>query len=209
MEASRLTLKRQRTSFELTCSADIYGEDENEEYAVPLHDEGEAEAEEEVDEDEVEVIMPSEDYQGLLQAGEGGKTRTNANGEEGIRDPSLNATKPVVNGSSGSTTVTKSDGSSSTTSFAAPSLSLPAKPATSSSFHSSSATTAANNLSYSAQIAQQFSSYQQTPSQERQQRLGAQSKTGTVLSGAATAAPLSPSGDSVFGKKPSEMHDAG
>ena len=56
-----------------------------------------------------------------------------------------------------------------------------------------------SRLSYSAQIAQQFSSYKQTPSQERQQR--AQSGTG--------AAAGTPTPDGVFGKKPSEMHDAG
>ena len=53
------------------------------------------------------------------------------------------------------------------------------------------------SLSYSAQIAQQFSNYQQTPSQERQERPRAQPIPTGCLD------------DTVFGKKPSEMHDAG
>ncbi|PBK71750.1 uncharacterized protein ARMOST_11724 [Armillaria ostoyae] len=57
--------------------------------------------------------------------------------------------------------------------------SLPAKPS--------------GSMSYSAQIAQQFSTYQQTPSQERQP---GPSSIPTMT-------------DSIFGKKPSEMHDAG
>lgn len=60
-----------------------------------------------------------------------------------------------------------------------------------------SSTSRPGNLSYSAQIAQQFSSYKQTPSQERQQR---------ALGNGGTATPTP---DGVFGKKPSEMHDAG
>ncbi|RDB19606.1 hypothetical protein Hypma_013256 [Hypsizygus marmoreus] len=71
-----------------------------------------------------------------------------------------------------------------------------------------------NSLSYSAQIAQQFSAYQQTPSQERQQRaeiplppnpravVGAMSSSSTALTREDADA-------SVFGKKPSEMHDSG
>ncbi|KAG6889869.1 hypothetical protein C0992_003765 [Termitomyces sp. T32_za158] len=84
--------------------------------------------------------------------------------------------------------------------------SLPPKPAT------------PNSLSYSAQIAQQFSAYQQTPSQERQQRttipLPDNPRT-TGIAAAASSTSTSPiathetSSDSVFGKKPSEMHDSG
>jgi hypothetical protein len=65
------------------------------------------------------------------------------------------------------------------------------------------------SLSYSAQIAQQFSAYQQTPSQERQQRteslLSKRPSTFTTNEGPSSAGSL----DTVFGKKPSEMHDAG
>ncbi|KAH6904540.1 hnRNP A1-gamma isoform [Coprinopsis sp. MPI-PUGE-AT-0042] len=64
---------------------------------------------------------------------------------------------------------------------------------------STSSTSRPGNLSYSAQIAQQFSSYKQTPSQERQQR--------AALGGGSGVA--TPTPDGVFGKKPSEMHDAG
>ncbi|KAF7301266.1 HnRNP A1-gamma isoform [Mycena indigotica] len=92
---------------------------------------------------------------------------------------------------------------------------LPPKPVSQAA--SSPATSNSNSLSYSAQIAQQFSAYKQTPSQERQQRPPE----------AATSTPIptfenletSPipthatqtyvSGDTVFGKKPSEMHDSG
>lgn len=70
-----------------------------------------------------------------------------------------------------------------------------------------------NSLSYSAQIAQQFSAYQQTPSQERQQRTEQPlsfHKTG-MSTATATTQEASPSGstDCAFGKKPSEMHDTG
>ncbi|KAG5349623.1 hypothetical protein E4T56_gene10274 [Termitomyces sp. T112] len=84
--------------------------------------------------------------------------------------------------------------------------SLPPKPAT------------PNSLSYSAQIAQQFSAYQQTPSQERQQRATIPLPENPRTAGAAavSSTPTSPiathettSNDSVFGKKPSEMHDSG
>ncbi|KAJ7122887.1 hypothetical protein C8R44DRAFT_840689 [Mycena epipterygia] len=70
----------------------------------------------------------------------------------------------------------------------------------------------AASLSYSAQIAQQFSAYQQTPSQERQQRpdmpARAQS-TSAIPTHATQTYNISSSEDTVFGKKPSEMHDAG
>ncbi|KAG6900214.1 hypothetical protein C0993_001479 [Termitomyces sp. T159_Od127] len=84
--------------------------------------------------------------------------------------------------------------------------SLPPKPAT------------PNSLSYSAQIAQQFSAYQQTPSQERQQRTTIPLPDNPRTTGAAAAvssistSPIAThetSNDSVFGKKPSEMHDSG
>lgn len=84
-------------------------------------------------------------------------------------------------------------------------LSLPAKPS------SSSAQNAAS-LSYSAQIAQQFSAYQQTPSQERQQRQhgsSAQTFVPPKTSPIATVDSSASDSDTVFGKKPSEMHDAG
>jgi RNA-binding protein Musashi len=84
--------------------------------------------------------------------------------------------------------------------------SLPAKPLSPSSAA----------LSYSAQIAQQFSAYQQTPSQERQQRIEIPlpphpRTTTTATSAIATHENSSGTGasDSIFGKKPSEMHDAG
>ncbi|KAG6826544.1 hypothetical protein H0H92_015412 [Tricholoma furcatifolium] len=94
--------------------------------------------------------------------------------------------------------------------------SLPQKPVSGSPMPSG------NGMSYSAQIAQQFSAYQQTPSQERQQRqtiplpdnprtTGAASTstaTGTTTT-SAIATHESSTTDSVFGKKPSEMHDSG
>ena len=70
-----------------------------------------------------------------------------------------------------------------------------------------------SSLSYSAQIAQQFSAYQQTPSQERQQRiephLPSHLKTGMSTATVTTQASPSGSMDCAFGKKPSEMHDTG
>ncbi|TFK37647.1 hypothetical protein BDQ12DRAFT_151249 [Crucibulum laeve] len=76
--------------------------------------------------------------------------------------------------------------------------SLPAKPAAS----------ASSALSYSAQVAKQFSAYQQTPSQERQQR---KEKLNSPIQSIATydGSSMPTVVDSVFGKKPSEMHDAG
>ncbi|KJA13531.1 hypothetical protein HYPSUDRAFT_543680 [Hypholoma sublateritium FD-334 SS-4] len=73
-----------------------------------------------------------------------------------------------------------------------------------------------SSLSYSAQVAKQFSVYQQTPSQERQQRREiplppnprASAPRPAAPAEARPAAPANP-GDTVFGKKPSEMHDAG
>ncbi|KAL0570019.1 hypothetical protein V5O48_011938 [Marasmius crinis-equi] len=78
-----------------------------------------------------------------------------------------------------------------------------------------SASSREGSLSYSAQVAQQFSVYQQTPSQERQQRLAGSAamtaKTNGVQNGTAPIATLetSTSGEVVYGKKPSEMHDHG
>lgn len=76
-----------------------------------------------------------------------------------------------------------------------------------------------DNLSYSAQIAQQFSAYQQTPSQERQQRQdlshtisGSRGNPPSTLvqSSIPTLGTSNGASDGgVFGKKPSEMHDAG
>lgn len=64
-------------------------------------------------------------------------------------------------------------------------------------------------LSYSAQVAKQFSVYQQTPSQERQQQnpRSGQSRPLSTASEYKTAPGTST--DTVFGKKPSEMHDSG
>ncbi|KAJ7725022.1 hnRNP A1-gamma isoform [Mycena metata] len=92
---------------------------------------------------------------------------------------------------------------------------LPAKPASappssSSSQHQNAANAA--SLSYSAQIAQQFSAYQQTPSQERQQRLelpGRTQSTSAIPTHSTQTYSITSSEDTVFGKKPSEMHDAG
>lgn len=67
-------------------------------------------------------------------------------------------------------------------------------------------------LSYSAQIAKQFSAYQQTPSQERQQQQNPRFVQGRPLSAAPSSeykTVLGTSTDTVFGKKPSEMHDSG
>ncbi|KAG5638412.1 hypothetical protein H0H81_000189 [Sphagnurus paluster] len=70
-----------------------------------------------------------------------------------------------------------------------------------------------NSLSYSAQVAQQFSVYQQTPSQERQQRAEIPLPQNPRTAGAAAVSSIPrhdpTSTDSVFGKKPSEMHDSG
>lgn len=89
--------------------------------------------------------------------------------------------------------------------------SLPPKP--------SAQSTQAAQLSYSAQIAKQFSVYQQTPSQERQQRteipLPRNPRDPRPTNPIPTVATSPDSGqlasdpNGVFGKKPSEMHDAG
>ncbi|KAJ7895970.1 hypothetical protein B0H14DRAFT_2333703, partial [Mycena olivaceomarginata] len=92
---------------------------------------------------------------------------------------------------------------------------LPPKPGSAPTFSSASQQNA-GSLSYSAQIAQQFSAYQQTPSQERQQRqqrpepprTQSTSAIPTHASGTSTYN-ISSSEDTIFGKKPSEMHDAG
>ncbi len=84
---------------------------------------------------------------------------------------------------------------------------LPPKPAV--------APPASSSLSYSAQVAKQFSVYQQTPSQERQQRkeipLPPNPRANANARPASEVRPVAPAnpGDTVFGKKPSEMHDAG
>lgn len=156
---------------------DIYGEDESG-YAVPLHEEADEVTEEDVNED-------GQDYES--HQNEGSFPRTDADDE---------TSEPSSKTSGGSARATVGSGSAVASSSTAQSdRSLPAKPASPSSSTLSAST---NSLSYSAQIAQQFSTYQQTPSQERQQR-----------SLASKMAPTLSSGDSVFGKKPSEMHDAG
>ncbi|KIM37945.1 hypothetical protein M413DRAFT_448206 [Hebeloma cylindrosporum] len=93
------------------------------------------------------------------------------------------------------------------------SSSLPSKPAGNPSSDPSP------QLSYSAQVAKQFSAYQQTPSQERQQRKEiplppnprASARTNSFTSASGSEAPKTyhTSGGTVFGKKPSEMHDHG
>jgi len=77
--------------------------------------------------------------------------------------------------------------------------SLPAKPTGSSGAP----------LSYSAQIAKQFSAYQQTPSQERQQHQNPRSGQVRPPAPSEHKAVAGTSTDTVFGKKPSEMHDSG
>lgn len=65
-------------------------------------------------------------------------------------------------------------------------------------------------LSYSAQIAKQFSAYQQTPSQERQQQQNPRFVHGRPLTAPSEYKTVPGSStDTVFGKKPSEMHDSG
>lgn len=65
-----------------------------------------------------------------------------------------------------------------------------------------------SGLSYSAQVAQQFSAYRQTPSQERKQKSdGSKARRSPVLGSKQDS--LRGVADNVFGKKPSEMHDAG
>jgi RNA-binding protein Musashi len=78
--------------------------------------------------------------------------------------------------------------------------SLPAKPAGPSGAQ----------LSYSAQIAKQFSAYQQTPSQERQQQQNPRFAQGRPPSAPSEYKTVpGTSTETVFGKKPSEMHDSG
>jgi len=77
--------------------------------------------------------------------------------------------------------------------------SLPAKPAGPSSAQ----------LSYSAQIAKQFSAYQQTPSQERQQQNTRSGQSRSVSAPSENQTVPGTSSNTVFGKKPSEMHDSG
>lgn len=71
----------------------------------------------------------------------------------------------------------------------------------------------ASNMSYSAQVAKQFSAYQQTPNQERQVRTEnprTNSARPSVVADASSTKGLdSAPSNTVFGKKPSEMHDAG
>ncbi|KAF7313371.1 HnRNP A1-gamma isoform [Mycena chlorophos] len=89
-------------------------------------------------------------------------------------------------------------------------LTLPAKPVPSTQ-------PASNSLSYSAQIAQQFSSaYKQTPNQERQRPEASGGGSGSGGHDALQTSPIPThgtqtyvSGETVFGKKPSEMHDSG
>ncbi|KAF4586439.1 hypothetical protein EYR38_010715 [Pleurotus pulmonarius] len=86
-----------------------------------------------------------------------------------------------------------------------PNLALPAKP--SSSAKPSASNSANQSLSYSAQIAQQFSSYQQTPGQERG---GMRPNTKPIPNGTQMIpTTIDTTGDTIYGKKPSEMHDYG
>ena len=155
----------------LRISVDIYGEDDNE-YAVPLNDEADEELEE-----SAQSVKEEYEPDKLLHT-EGNSTRTNSDSKP-AKQPS---SKTAGASSTNSATATASSPAQSD-------RSLPVKPRSPTS----------SAMSYSAQIAQQFSAYQQTPSQERQQRLPS-SKIATHEG---------PLGDSVFGKKPSEMHDAG
>ena len=66
-----------------------------------------------------------------------------------------------------------------------------------------------DSLSYSAQIAQQFSQYQQTPGQERQPRQSSSAGAPIPTHESNNAAQARLPSDSIFGKKPSEMHDEG
>ncbi|KAF5325782.1 hypothetical protein D9611_000910 [Ephemerocybe angulata] len=59
-----------------------------------------------------------------------------------------------------------------------------------------------HSVSYSAQIAQQFSAYKQTPSQERQPKANPPQPIPRHAS-------VSDAPTTIFGKKPSEMHDSG
>ncbi|KAF8690929.1 hypothetical protein AX14_002930 [Amanita brunnescens Koide BX004] len=162
-----------KTGLDSDIYGDIYGEDDNE-YAVPLNDEAEEELE-----DGLQYLKEEPESDSLSQAG-GSRTRTNSDAKP--FEPSAKVAGTST--SSASTTArspSQSDGS------------LPARPV-------SPRSSSSNTLSYSAQIAQQFSAYQQTPSQERQQRM---------LSSKIPTLEGTTSSDSVFGKKPSEMHDAG
>ena len=64
-------------------------------------------------------------------------------------------------------------------------------------------------LSYSAQVAKQFSVYQQTPSQERQQQNPRSGQSRPLSTASEYKTTPGTSTDTVFGKKPSEMHDSG
>ncbi|KAJ8516295.1 hypothetical protein ONZ45_g6368 [Pleurotus djamor] len=90
-----------------------------------------------------------------------------------------------------------------------PNLSLPAKPATAAAPKASSSTSTSPTLSYSAQIAKQFSSYQQTPGQERGAIRPSMKPTTSETATQEIPTTTSVSGDTVYGKKPSEMHDYG
>ncbi|PFH45978.1 hypothetical protein AMATHDRAFT_70802 [Amanita thiersii Skay4041] len=157
---------------------DIYGEDDNE-YIIPLHDENDEEADE-------QALSPQE---GTL-SGDASVTTETGSGASPKPKPTESSLKPTA------TSAAAEKNNTTTPSSSQADNSLPAKPVSPTITNGSSSS---SGLSYSAQIAQQFSAYQQTPSQERQQRPG-MSKIATHES--------SPS-DSVFGKKPSEMHDAG
>ncbi|KAF9529030.1 hypothetical protein CPB83DRAFT_812785 [Crepidotus variabilis] len=82
--------------------------------------------------------------------------------------------------------------------------SLPTKPTVNSVSNQSA------NTSYSAQVARQFSTYSQTSSQERLLN-GSRTSTARMNYAIPTvdSSGVSASGDTVFGLKPSEMHDAG
>jgi len=115
------------------------------------------------------------------------------------------AEKQEVNTDTNSETGLEPEARTTAVSVADTHSSLPAKPSST------------PNLSYSAQVAKQFSAYQQTPSQERQQRteipLPPNPRTNSSRSSYVvpiTGPPVTTtSGGTVFGKKPSEMHDAG
>ncbi|KAF8553628.1 hypothetical protein OG21DRAFT_1208810 [Imleria badia] len=63
-----------------------------------------------------------------------------------------------------------SESTTPTTTTTAPAVNVRAEPSGTGTLPAKPATTDSSGLSYSAQVAKQFSAYQQTPSQERQQR---------------------------------------
>ncbi|KAK7441726.1 hypothetical protein VKT23_016389 [Stygiomarasmius scandens] len=127
-----------------------------------------------------------------------------------VSEPSPEDTTATLSASNAEDLEQKIESSSNTNSSSRTGIlpsSLPAKPGNSNS--TSTSQTSTPSLSYSAQIAQQFSAYTQTPSQERQQIRRIPQKTSEPMPISTVDSSAGSSGDTVFGKKPSEMHDAG